>query len=50
LKTEDYGKILVLPITVLQFESGGLNLPPAEESQGSLEKRYLPQELIKREK
>jgi len=31
LKTEDYGKILVYPKTVLKFDTGGLDLPPAGE-------------------
>jgi len=30
-KTEDYGKVLVYPITVLKFDTWGLNLPPAGE-------------------
>jgi len=38
-KTKDYVKMLVYPITVLKFDTGGLNLPPAGECQGSFEKR-----------
>ena len=38
-KTEDCVKMLVFPITVLKFDTGGLNLPPAGECQGSLEKK-----------
>jgi len=38
-KTEDGVKMLVYPIAVLKFDTGGFNLPPAGECQGSLEKR-----------
>jgi len=38
-KTECCVEMLVYSITVLKFDSGGLNLPPAGECQGSLEKR-----------
>jgi len=30
-KTEDYGKMLVYPITALKFDTGRLKLPPAGE-------------------
>jgi len=49
-KTEDCVKMLVCPITVLKFDTGGLNLPPTGECQGSLEKRQLLHELIKEDK
>jgi len=39
LKTEDFVKILVYPITALKFDTGRLNLPAAGECKGSLEKR-----------
>jgi len=39
LKIEDFGKILVYALPVLQFATGGLNLPPVGECQGLLEKR-----------
>jgi len=47
-KIEDYVKMLVYPIIALKFDTGGLDLPPAGECQGSLEKRQLLQELMKR--
>jgi len=34
-----YVKMLVYPITALKFDTGGLDVPPAGECQGSLEKR-----------
>jgi len=38
-KTADYVKMLVYPVPALKFDTGRLNLPPAGECQGSLEKR-----------